>query len=196
MSQIKYDDTAARARILQNLPMLDKVQASDIRSLILDVWQEAWRKSDWNDITDCPSNPKLAGLPIIRQANSVAEMALAVASIMSSAYDEFSFDTDLLIAGGLLLDASKIVEMEPNGDAGGARFSKLTKVMPHAIYAAHMALSNNASDDIVNVILSHTKHVGATPISVEAVVLHYVDYMVADCMRFGERRIETQCGGQ
>lgn len=56
--------------------------------------------------------------------------------------------------------------------------------MNHAVPAAHMAMQRGLADEIVNVILSHTKPNNTAPMTPEAVVLHYVDYMLADCMRF------------
>ncbi|WP_040484898.1 HD domain-containing protein, partial [Lutibaculum baratangense] len=172
-----------RERLGELMPAAARIADETLRGKVIDVWLEAWERSGWDDVADCPSNPKLPGLPIIRQANCVAEMAVAVAGLIEASYDELSFDRDRLIAGGLLLDASKIVEMEPTGEAGAARFSALTKVMPHATYAAHMALNHGLADEIVNIILSHTKLTNTTPMTPEAVVLHYVDYMLADCMR-------------
>lgn len=180
----KENDVLAREAIRRQFSVLSKLKDKTYETLVIDIWLEGWRASKWDDIIDCPSNPKLPGLPIVRQANTVSEMAITVSHLMSSRYDELVFDTDLLIVGGLLLDASKIVEMEPDIQQGGAKFSRLASVMPHAVYAAHQALKHNSSDEIVNIILSHTRHIGAKPISLEAIVLHYVDYMVADCMRF------------
>jgi hypothetical protein len=178
------DQDQKRARLAELMPAAQQIGDAALRAQVFDIWLDAWEQSGWDDVADCPSNPKLPGLPIIRQANCVAEMAAVVARMIEAAYDELSFDQDRLIAGGLLLDASKIVEMQPNGSKGGADFSDLTKVMPHAVYAAHMALNRGTPDEVVNIILSHTKLTNTAPMSLEAVVLHYVDYMLADCMRF------------
>lgn len=165
------------------MPAASGIRDKTLRQTVFDLWLDVWSMSKWDDVADCPSNPKLPGLPIIRQANCVAEMAVSVASLIEASYEELTFDRDRLLAGGLLLDASKIVEQEPTGEAGHSRFSAITGVMNHAVYGAHLAMNRGLEDGVVNIILSHTKLNNTAPMTPEAVVLHYVDYMLADCMR-------------
>lgn len=70
------------------MPVAARISDPELREQVIDMWIEAWGRSGWEDIADCPSNPKLPGLPIIRQANCVAEMALAVASLIEASYEE------------------------------------------------------------------------------------------------------------
>lgn len=98
-------------------------------------------------------------------------------------YPEAVFDADILLAGVFLHDVSKLLEIEKGPD-GKTGFSDLTEKMPHAVYGAFMALKADLPLDVINMILAHTRHTGAKPACSETVVLHYLDYLLADVLRF------------
>jgi len=170
-------------RLWDLLPMAGRIEDVALRESVIAIWRASLDQSAWEDAEACPSNPALVGYPIIRQSNTIAEMSLALLPAMAAAYPDLEVDRDRLLASALLLDVSKLVEMEPDGQ-GGVRFSELTRTMPHAVYAGYLCLQHGLDRSIVNAVLAHTKHTNAKPRTLEAVILHYVDYMLADCMRF------------
>lgn len=83
-------------------------------------------------------------------------MALALLPAMAAAYPDLEVNRDRLLASALLLDVSKLLEMEPDGH-GGAQFTDLTRTMPHAVYAGYLCLQHGLDERIVNAVLAHTK---------------------------------------
>ena len=90
-------------------------------------------------------------------------------------------DLDVLLAGGLLHDASKLLELEPDGKNGTE--SKKGKLFQHAFLGAHKALLEELPDEVVHIIISHTGKSRVVPQTPEAVILFAVDIADADINR-------------
>jgi len=59
----------------------------------------------------------------------------------------------------------------------------MMKLMPHATYGAMVAMAEGLPPRVANIILAHSRWTGASPASPEAVLLHYLDYGLADVLR-------------
>ena len=79
-------------------------------------------------------------------------------------------------------DLSKVVEIEPKGDDEPG-YSELNQMFPHAVYGAFVAMSQDLPVKVINLILSHSRLTGTRPQTPEAVLLHYLDYGMADVLR-------------
>jgi HD superfamily phosphodiesterase len=102
-------------------------------------------------------------------------MALAIAD----AYERFhslTVDRDVLLAAGLLQDASKLIEMEP-GDDGTAVKSEIGARYPHAFWGSHVALEHGLPHAVCAIILDHTPQSPRFPASLEGKILHYADQL-------------------
>ena len=173
-----------RERIRCAFPKLSLIEDETLRAKIIDIWVEAWRSSNWEDLEVCPFNPEFPDLSLVGHVNCLADLLPAAVEILGRHYPEVALDNNRLLAGVFLHDISKILEIEPGPD-GTPQFTELTRQMPHAVYGAFLALKADLPLDLVNMILAHTRHTGAKPVTGEAVLLHYLDYMLADVLRFG-----------
>jgi hypothetical protein len=120
--------------------------------------------------------------------NCQAELALAAAEILEKCNPELEFERDLLLAGFFLHDVSKTVEVEPGPD-GQPQFSEMSGLMPHAAYGAFLSLQEGLDAKVANIILAHSRLTGTKPATPEAVLLHYLDYGLADVLR-AHRRLD------
>ena len=55
--------------------------------------------------------------------------------------------------------------------------------MPHATYGTIVAMAQKLPPRMANIILAHNRWTGTAPASPEAVLLHYLDYGLADILR-------------
>jgi putative nucleotidyltransferase with HDIG domain len=170
-------------RLEQSFPALAQIQDPGRRAAVKAVWARMWSESAWAELRACPFNPAFPDVSLVDHVNCVAELALTAAEVMERFNPELKLDRDFLLTGALLHDVSKIVEIEPGPD--GPRFSPLTRLMPHASYGAAAALAQGLPAEVANIILAHTRLTGALPASPEAVLLHYLDYGLADVLRSG-----------
>ena len=168
-------------RIKECFPILDKMQAPKLIDTVVQCWVRMWEESTWKDLKDCPFTPPFPDISLVDHINCVGEMVLALADILEKNNRELILDRDYLITGILLHDLSKLVEIEPGPE--GYTWGKMMKLMPHATYGAIVAMAEGLSPRVANIILAHSRWTGASPASPEAVLLHYLDYGLADVLR-------------
>ncbi|MEW6670916.1 MAG: HD domain-containing protein [Thermodesulfobacteriota bacterium] len=168
-------------KIKEYFPLLGKLRDAELRQAIVACWVRIWEESRWPDLRDCPFTPPFPDISLIAHINCIGEMVLAMADILERNNPELKLDRDYLITGVLLHDLSKPVEIEPGTE--GYTWGKIIKLMPHATYGAMVAMAQGLPPRVANIILAHSRWTGASPASPEAVLLHYLDYGLADILR-------------
>ncbi len=130
-----------RERIRQLMPLVDQIKDEELRNGVVEIWVEVWEKSDWQDLADCPFVPTLETqeCSLIQHTNFVTAVAIAMASYAQEIW-HIPIDTDLLLAGALLHDVSKVVEYAPEKGKPGKQ-SEIGKNLLHGAYAVHLALN-------------------------------------------------------
>lgn len=151
-----------------------------LRTAIIEIWQELWALSDYDRLIDVPVSVKI-DYPQLKHARGVVASAIAVADVWEREHGT-KLDRDVLIAGALLIDVSKLVETRRDSD-GEIGYTELGKALPHATYAAHAALNKGVRMDVIHCILSHSPNGGKAPQTVEAQILDWLDQ--ADISAFG-----------
>ena len=158
--------------LAQIFPELALVTDVATRTGVEAVWEELWQLSSWESIDEVPSSPDFP-YPHVRHNRAVLTMALAVAD----AFEHFHgvvVDRGMLVAAGLLQDASKMVEYCLDAD-GTVTYSEVGKLYPHGFWGAHLALKHGLPDLVCHIILNHTPQSAKFPIPLEGKILYYVD---------------------
>ncbi len=155
------------------LPEVDSIADGTLREKVVAVWQELWENSEWDDIERLPTSSEIP-YPHIPHNRSVVAMALAVADAFER-FHGIKVDRDVLIAAGLLQDASKLVETRPKSDGSGIESTEIGKAYPHAFYAAHVAIKHGLPETICHIIVTHSPTAPKFPSSLEGKILYYVD---------------------
>lgn len=164
----------------QLLPELELITDENLRQLVADLWTTLWSESSWEQIEDVPVSLKI-DYPQIKHCRGIARAAVAAAEAFESVHD-VTFDRDLLVAGALLMDAGKLVETCPAGDGKAAK-TELGNLIPHAGYAAHLALARGADLRLVHILMCHSPNAGKAPETLECKLLDWLDQ--ADISVFG-----------
>lgn len=172
------------AYVTSLLPEIESISDARLRQAVIEIWIECWRESDWERIEDAPKNPSNLGPErrLYQHVRGVTQQALATADIVQSLHGIVA-DRDVMLAAGLLHDVSKLVEYQPDG-AGGARTSEFGKLIQHAAYGAHKAWEKGVPDEVVHIIISHTRNSNKPPRTLEGLIVHYVDYLDTDALLF------------
>lgn len=166
--------------VLALFPEIRQLSDPHLADAVVDIWQELWQRSDYRNIEDVPVSTSI-DYPQIKHAQAVVRGALALADVWEPLHG-IRFDRDVLIAGALLIDVSKLVESTRDGPSP-ARHTELGRLLPHATYAAHLALAKGVRLEIVHCVLSHSPNGGKPPRTVEAQMLDWLDQ--ADISAFG-----------
>lgn len=174
--------TAAKPplRLAAIFPELDEIRDAALRRAVVAVWDRLWAMSEYERLEDVPVSVKIT-YPHIRHAQAIVKVALAAARIWEEVHGT-TFDRDHLIAGALLMDVSKLVETRRRPD-GGDEATDIGKAVPHAWYAAHLALELGVPLPVVHIITVHSPNSGKAPATREAMLLDRIDQ--ADINAFG-----------
>lgn len=161
-------------------PEVGQISSAELKRKVIEIWIDVWRESPWERIEDVPKNPENVGdRPLATHIRSVTQQALACAELVKNLHG-IDYDRDVVLAGGLLHDVSKLVEYQPAPEK--ATSSPRGKLIQHAVYGAHKAWEKGLPDDIVHIVISHTHNSGKRPNTWECVLVHYVDYLDSDAL--------------
>jgi hypothetical protein len=152
-------------------PEVGMIRDERLRAGVEAVWQELWQASELESIDQLVASPEIRH-PHVPHNRAVIEMAIAVADTFER-FHGVRVDRDVLVAAGLLQDASKLVEYSRDGEAVG--YSALGEAYPHAFWAAHVALKHGLPDSVCHIIIHHTPQAARFPLSIEGKILYYVD---------------------
>lgn len=160
-------------------PEVALIGDDSLREKVGAVWQRLWEESGFDRIEDVPVMPTLP-YPNLKHQQAYIKCIVAVARIFEEVHG-VEYNMDHLIAGALLADASKLVEYRRV--EGGYGLTELGQQLPHATYAAHLALQVGLPMPVVHIIATHSPSSGMAPASSEARLLHWLDQ--ADVAGFG-----------
>lgn len=165
---------------------LAKIQDTGLRAKVVDVWVEGAKRGGYQSVDQLTRMPftlltNTRGVNFIEHTIAVTEGALALARAQEAAYRSlpYKIDFDRLVAGGLLHDVGKLVEIEPDG-AGGYRKSHNGKCARHPISGAILVGAAGMPDEMVNVVACHAKEGEGRPQVIETVFVHQADFATFD----------------
>lgn len=158
---------------------LAKIGDPQLRHKTVDIWVYAAQEGGWNpeDLEEIPFTllTETHGINLIEHTIAVTEGALGLANAIKSAYDmPFEIDMDLLVAGGLLHDVGKLLEVERTEN--GYVKSHHGKHARHPISGAILAARFDMPLEIINIIGCHAREGEGRPQRVETVLIHQADF--------------------
>ena len=157
-----------------------------LRAAVVGVWLEACAKGGWKSLDELRKMPftlltDAHGVDFVAHTIAVTEGAvgLAKAQLEASPKLPYAIDMDRLVAGGLLHDVGKLLEIEPDGK-GGFRKSRNGQCARHPISGAILVAKAGLPDELVNVVACHAKEGEGRPQVVETVLIHQADFATFD----------------
>ena len=177
---------------------LNQIKCKSLRGKVIQVWVEGCKRGGWDTLEKLRTMPfTLAtdpqGVSFIEHTQAVTEGALHLAQAQMDNYAKmpYTIDIDRLIAGGLLHDVGKLLEIESDG-AGGWRMSMIGKCLRHPVSGMILAQEAGMDDKILNVIICHAKEGEGASQVVETVLVHQADFATFNplVMKKGGKLIE------
>ena len=98
--------------ITEVMPEINWIKDDDIRQKTIEIWEQMYKDSKWEDIMDLPCSTHKTDYPHIVHNRSVVQMAVSVADILENMHG-VKIDHDNLICAALLQDAAMLAGL-PN----------------------------------------------------------------------------------
>ncbi|SEC00737.1 HD domain-containing protein [Paenibacillus sp. GP183] len=165
-----------RELIIKALPELQLIQNEHYKKAVISIWEEAYSASGWENLEDVPKSGDVVEYSNLQHSRSVTLQAIACADVIQSIH-QINVDRDILITSALLHDIGKCFEYTKEGMK--TRYGKL---MQHGFYPVQKAIEHDLPLEIQHLIVTHTGLSKIMPQTVEALILHYVDYLDSDVL--------------
>jgi len=158
-------------------PLLGDFKSRELAIKVAEVWYKLWKDSKWKNLEDASWRLPCPGISLVNHTNNVAREAIELAKIRNE-IDNEKINFDILLAGALLHDACRLLELETRENS--VIESKRGKLFQHGFIGACRALIEDLPDEVVHIIICHTGKSRVIPKTREAIVVHYVDSADAD----------------
>lgn len=163
-------------------PQLEMIDDEGIKEKVIEAWYIGCHRGGWGSLEDLRKIPftlltDTHGVNFIEHTIAVTEGAVGLAVSQSETYMKMPYEIDMnrLVAGGLLHDVGKLLEIERDGE-GGYRKSLSGKYARHPISGAILAAEVGLPEDYINTIACHAKEGDGRPQVIETVLIHQADF--------------------
>ena len=165
------------------LPEIDLISDERLKGKVIATWEEALARGGWTpkDIERMPFTlAKKVDLNFAQHVRSVTRICLKVAETFDEIYQgkTLKLDRDILLAGALLHDVGKLLEMKEGG--GAFQKSRDGKFVRHPFSGLALADAQGLPAEVLHIIGTHSKEGDPYKRTAEAIILHYADFMNFD----------------
>lgn len=155
-------------------PQLDEIRDATLKAKVVEIWNELWAMSEFEDIATVPSSGDIP-YPNLPHSRSVLTLCLQVADTFEK-FHGVKVDRDVLIAAAILQDASKVVEYRPRA-GGGVERTKIGTTYGHAFWVTMLAAQKGLPEAVSHILLTHSPQAARFPASLEGKIIYYVDQL-------------------
>ena len=168
------------AKLRALFPIVSEISNENLRDAVLETFADAIQMGGWSldEINQIPATLLIPDCPIsfVEHTNAVTACSIAIAKEMKKIYgDRFQVDFDILIAGGLLHDVGKLLEIERD-PSGGWRKSESGQRLRHPLSGLVLAARRNIPEPILHIIACHSKEGDFGKRTTEAIIIHHADF--------------------
>lgn len=166
-------------RLRSLLSPLEAIKDLDLQQKVLDVYCDALELGGWQveELNIIPASLLIPDHPVsyLEHTLAVTNSALAVMKEMKQVYqDRVAIDSDIIIAGGLLHDVGKLLEIKRSQK--GYERSRSGRLLRHPLSGLALAARHNIPEEICHIIACHSKEGEGAPRTTESVIIHHCDF--------------------
>ncbi|MFB6172822.1 MAG: HD domain-containing protein [Haloarculaceae archaeon] len=177
-------------------PELDRIEDVDLRAGVERAWTTAMADAGVDDLAAVPWFPPAQrdlDLPderLVPHVRDVTAGALALADALADR--RWTVDRDVVLAGALVHDVSKLYEFErphasereaADSAIDGAVPTRIYELLGHPHYGLHVVAAAGLPVEIQHVVLAHTDRTAVEPRTLEAEIVRRADEVAAAAIR-------------
>lgn len=165
-------------KLWEKLSIIEKIEDEKLREKVRITFEKAARRGGWSvdELLEIPFTLLIPDNPVslVEHTRQVTEMALENAERMDAAYEDYSFDRDTLIAGGLLHDVGKLLEYEIVD--GEYVKSEVGRYLRHPFSGCALAFEMGIPPAVCHCIATHAHEGDGGWRSVESIAVNKADF--------------------
>ena len=170
-------------RLLKVLPEIAWIEDAELQEKVVATWLDGLERGGWvpEDIERMPFTlAKKVSANFAQHVRSVTRICAAVSDTFDEIYNgvDLKLDRDILVAGALLHDVGKLLEMEEVD--GAFRKSADGKIVRHAFSGVALADAHGLPAAVQHIIGTHSKEGDPFKRIPESVICHFADFMNFD----------------
>lgn len=172
-----------REKLLSILPEIRWISDASLREKVIATWIAGLERGGWKpeDLERMPFTlAKKVKVNFAQHVRSVTQICAKVADTFDEIYGgvDLALRRDVLLAGALLHDVGKLLEMEEkNGAYGKTPDGKLVR---HPFSGLAIADACGVPAEVLHIIGTHSKEGDSYKRTPEAIILHFADFMNFD----------------
>ena len=172
-----------REKLIGILPEIEWIQDAELREKVIATWIDGLERGGWTpeDVERMPFTlAKKVSASFAQHVRSVTRICAAVSDTFDEIYGgiDLKLNKDMLLAGALLHDVGKLVEMEEAD--GGFRKSADGKLVRHAFSGVALADAHGLPAAVQHIIGTHSKEGDPFRRIPESIICHFADFMNFD----------------
>jgi len=174
---------AKRERILAEMPEIAWIKDDSLRGKVIDAWVAAVESANMTAISDMKPSGNFDSKPLrtgtqADHLRSVTRLAVKTAEEMASLFPGFTYDRDILIAGGLCHDIGKVWEFDPENIRRWKKNPRATGLpsLRHPGYGIYICLTMGLPEEIAHIAAAHSGEGELLVRSLENTIIHWADY--------------------
>jgi hypothetical protein len=167
--------------IMSIFPEIHEINDEKLRQAVLNIWVEGCDDSGVEDLRKIPKNLDNIGYFLVNHTKVVTKSCKNTAQLIKELH-HIEVNMDLLLAGALLHDVSKLMEITADGN--DFLTSEFGEKVQHGFYAAYKAYEKRLPLDLQHMLIAHTPKSNIMPKTIEAVILYYVDGMDTEILNY------------
>lgn len=166
-------------KLIEILPEFNLIEDKDLKEKVIKTFEEAIKIGGWEleDLNKIPFTLLYEPCPasFLEHTRANVLCCLSVMNSLKEIYkDKAKIDKDVLIAGAILHDVGKLLEMEKKD--GKVIKSSSGKLLRHPVSGACLAYKFGIPEKIIHIIANHSKEGEGMKRTIEGVILHHSDF--------------------
>jgi putative nucleotidyltransferase with HDIG domain len=162
------------------IPEMKEIKNYSLVRKILDVWEEAITSGGWKEEDLCripfASTIKDCKISLLDHIRSVTRICIMAEKALKEIYGkQIDINRDYLIAGALLHDIGKLLELEE--EDGVFKKSKSGSLLRHPFSGVALCYKHGIPEEILHAIAVHSREGEGFPKTIEAKIIHHADFM-------------------
>lgn len=172
-----------REQVRSALPAVDDIEDYALREGVFQAWETAMADNGVDDLASLswfPPEQARLDLPderLVPHVNDVVEGSVGVAEVLLGNRTDVDLSMDVLLAGALIHDVSKLYEFD------GTEETDVGRLLGHPHFGVHVAAASGLPVEVQHVVLAHSHRTAVEPATIAAEIVAAVDRVAARAIR-------------